>query len=753
MTRGLWIALGTLAVLAMLAAWELRVDTDARGLLGPGDRIAEALDAPQGRTLTLAVIDPDAAKRSMIAKEIAARIQSSPLVAHVLLAPEAPSPALLDWLWRHRFVLAPPSPADFRPENMAAEMSRARAALTTALGGALADRFLLDPTGSFRRLVGALSGIDSGQGLTVEHGIFQSRDGAAALLFIVLADRPFEVERQRRLDAELTASVEERGAESLLVGPRSVSARISDEIAARSRSAAIIAGALVLLWLATVLRSARLVLVCLLPLGIGLSVAVLAVGLAFGGVHVVALGFGGALVGLAMDYPVHLLGHGSSARYRRRARRNVLAGAVTTAIAFLALLGSGIPALMQVGVFVTCGLLAAAACSVALVAREAGAALELAPAPRRPIGIPWKPVLLLAAGLASAGILSSSWGDASQRLVEVPAPIVRDIERMDRLVDLPSGRYRVDVSAETLGALLERQAWLQGPLDAASRGGGFSDADMLAARLPARPAEPALVGSAAFSRAVAAALAEAGLAAGFREDVVAAYEAARAAPPLGPKALEPVLGLAAFVRLIRAEGGLLHAPVRFWDVSDPGRLASALDQAPAGVRYVDEETAISAVLGALRGRVAGWMALGVAGGFLFLFILLRRAGTVAELAGSCVAAGLLSMALASLLAGGVSVFHVAAFALVIGIGIDYGLFLTLSMNGEQFAAAARSVFVCATTTLIAFLTMALSGVAVLEHIGTVVSAGVVLMVAVHLLRRPRGIEAQGPETRGLEASE
>ena len=749
MTRGLWLALAALVVLAALAIRDLRLESDARGLLGPGDRIAEALDAPQGRTLTLAVIDPDPARRSMIAKEVAASARSSPLVSQLHLAPEAPSPALLDWLWRHRFVLAPPGPADFRAESMAAEMSRARAALTTALGGALADRFLLDPTGSFRRLVEALSD-GHRQGLTVEHGVFQSRDGAAALVFVVLADRPFDVESQRRFDAELRASIEARGGEALLIGPRSVSARVSEQIAGRSKTVAIVAGALVLLWLAAVLRSARLVLLCLLPLGIGLSLGVLAVGFAFGGVHVVALGFGGALVGLAMDYPVHLLGHGSSGAHRRRARRNVLAGAATTAIAFLALLGSGIPALMQTGVFVACGLLAAAACSVALVSRAPRTALDLAPPLRGPLETRWKSALLLAAGLAAGGMLSLTWGDASQRLVEVPAPIVRDIQRMDGLVDLPSGRYRIDVSAETLGTVLERQARLRAPLDAAARDGAFSRADMLAARLPARPAEPAFAGSAAFSGAVSEALADAGLAASFREEIVAAYEAARDVPPLGPRDLAPVLGFAPVAQLIRVEEGLLHAPVRLWDVTDPARIASAAEEAGAGVAFVDEEAAISAALGALRGDVTGWVALGAAGGFLFLFILLRPARAVAELAGSCLVAGLLSMALAGFVAGGVSVFHVAAFALVIGIGIDYGLFLTLSMNRQDFTAAIRTVFVCATTTLIAFLAMALSRVTVLEHIGTVVSAGVVLMVAVHLLRRPRGIEARGPATRGPE---
>lgn len=736
----LWLAAAGLAALAALAAWSLRVDSDARGLLGAEQRLAAGLDTPHGRMLTLAVIDADREKRSEVAREVAREIRKSPLVARVFSAPEAPPGDLLDWLWRYRFVLAPPAAADLEAASMAAELSRARTALTSVLGGALADRFLLDPTGSFRRVVAALSGA-AGQGPSVAHGILQSRDDSAALLFILLADQPLDVARQSHFDAGLTAMVEERGAEALLVGPRSVSARISEEIAGRAKAAALIACALVLAWLAAVLRSAPLVLVCLLPLGIGLSVAVLTVGLAFGSVHVVALGFGGALVGLALDYPVHLLGHGASAAHRARARRNVLAGAATTAIAFLALIGSGIPALMQVGVFVASGLIAAAACSVGLVRGQPDARLRVLPALRRSVAARWKVPLLLAAALVAAGILALASGRAPQRLLDIPAPIVRDIERMDTLVDLPSGRYRIEVSAGALQEVLDLQARLAAPLDAARRAGAFSRTDMLAARLPPRPASSILIGPTDFSRAAESALAAAGLAASFRKPVVDAYIGARETAPLKPDALAPLLRLAPLAQLIRADGETLHAPVRLWDVTDPRRISAAIDELGLpGVRFVDQEAVISASLDVLRGRVAGWMVLGAAAGILFLLVVLRPAAAVAELAGSCVVAGLVSAALAGMIAGGISVFHVAAFALVIGIGIDYGLFLTLSRGSEEYVAAARSVLVCATTTLIAFLTMALSGVTVLEHIGTAVSLGVVLMLAVHVLRRPKGFE-------------
>ena len=90
-----------------------------------------------------------------------------------------------------------------------------------------------------------------------------------------------------------------------------------------------------------------------------------------------------------------------------------------------------------------------------------------------------------------------------------------------------------------------------------------------------------------------------------------------------------------------------------------------------------------------------------------------------------------------LVGGGIGLFHVMALALVIGIGIDYGLLLTLSGDGAQFGAAVRSVLLCATTTLIGFITMALSGVGVLEDIGTTVAIGVLAMLATSAVRSHR----------------
>jgi predicted exporter len=715
-----------------LALGVVRVDTDARALLGADAATAGALDTAEGRALTLAIVHPDRDRRSAIAQEIARDLATDPLVRRVTLAP-APFEAMIDWLWRHRFALAPPAGNAFTPAALSSELRRARAALTDA-AAPFAGRYLLDPTGSFRRLV---EGLAAAHGmLPVHDGVPQARDDSAALVFVELAERPFDIAAQSAFDDRLRARVAEAGAEALLVGPRTVSAATSAEIAGRATVSTLVASALLLLWLAAALRSAKGILACLLPAALGLAVAALGVQLAFGSVHVLALGFGGALMGLALDYPLHLMAHRPGAE-AAHARRCVRVGAATTAIAFLALMVAGIPAIGQVGAFVAAGL-----------ATAAGAALWMGAAPAAPpTAIAWSalPVLrfrsklgVLAAIACVAGV--GVWllpAKGADRLTELPARVRADISRLARMVDLPSGRHRVEVSGASLAEVLDAQARLAPVLEAARTDGNLARFDMLAARLPARPAARDLPPPDELSAALAGPLAQAGLRPDFRAEIVEAYREALAGRDVRPADM-PDAELTSVGAPIRREGDGFLAPVLLWGLGDPPALergVAALGD-PA-IRFVDQGAEILRGFERMTARVRLCVAIGAAAALGFLVAAIRRPRAVAEIAAGCVVAALLTAFLAGLVGGGIGLFHVMALALVIGIGIDYGLLLTLSGDGPQFGAAVRSVLLCATTTLIGFITMALSGVGVLEDIGTTVAIGVLAMLATSAVRSHR----------------
>ncbi len=732
------IVLALVVATGVLALATVRIDTDARALLGADAATAGALDTAEGRALTLAIVLPGRARRSAIARDIAKDLATDPMVERVALAP-APSESVLDWLWLHRFALAPPPDSAFAPAAMTAELQRARQVLTDAGAAPFAGRYLLDPTGSFRRLVESLTAARATVPVPVQEGVPQALDDSAALLFIELAAQPFDTAAQSAFDERLRARVSAAGAEPLLVGPRTISAAVSAGIAERSTVSTLVASALLLLWLAFALRSAKGLLACILPPALGLAVAAIVVQLAFGSVHVLALGFGGALMGLALDYPLHLMTHAPGPE-AAHARRCVRTGAATTAIAFLALLIAGIPAIGQVGVFVAAGLAAAAGAALwmgsGLPAARAAASWPALAAPR----LRHKLAVLVAIGIAAASGVWLLPTKGADRLTELPAAVRADIARLDRMVDLPSGRHRIEVDGASLTEVLDRQARLVPVLERARDARSLARFDMLAARLPERPATHDLPTPAHLSASLAGPLAEAGLRPGFRADILDAYRKALVGRTVRPGDL-PIADLPALAELIRREGHALRASTLLWDVGDPqalGRAVAALGD-PA-IRFVDAGAEIVGGFDRLAGRVRLCVAVGAVAALGFLLAAVRRVRAVAEIAAGCIAAALLTACLAGLAGGGLGVFHIMALALVVGIGIDYGLLLTLVGDDAQFAGAVRSVLLCATTTLIAFIIMALSGVGVLEDVGTTVAIGVLAMLAVGLVRgdRPEG---------------
>ncbi len=188
---------------------------------------------------------------------------------------------------------------------------------------------------------------------------------------------------------------------------------------------------------------------------------------------------------------------------------------------------------------------------------------------------------------------------------------------------------------------------------------------------------------------------------------------------------------------------MLRGTALLWDVADAPALATAVaGLGDPAIRLVDQGAEFARGFDRLAGRVRLCVLLGAAAALGYLLAAVRRPRAVVEIAAGCLAAALLTACAASLIGGGLSVFHVMALALVIGIGIDYGLLLTLSGDEAQRGAAVRSVLLCATTTLIGFITMALSGVGVLEDIGTTVAIGVVAVAAINMIRGGRGTAAR-----------
>lgn len=730
--RRWWLAWGLLVLLAAAAALTVEPRADAASIFGAERAGANLLDTVEGRSLTIAIVSQDRAARGAVARRVADALGPDPAIDWLSAGPVAPEAGMLDWLWQHRFRLAPPASEDLSPEAMAARLTEAQAALTRAEGMVIAPYLLRDPTGSFARVLERM--LSPRQALAHRDGIWQAQDDSAALIFATLADRPYDVSATGDLTARIRALAAQEGLRAFVIGPRAVAADISRQTERAAIWASGLAGALLLAWLCVVLRRPWAVLACLLPLAIGFGAAALTVQLFFGSVHVLALGFGGALMGLAIDYPLHLLSHPSQAQ--RRARHLVLLGAGTTAIAFLSLSGAGLPAFAEIGVFVATGLLSAALITRLLLS-GAEAPIRVLPFERWLWRLPLKPLVALllacAGGYLVLGLEPSERRPADEpRLAALPKAVEADLAALRKMLALPSGRHRLIVEGTSAEEVLQRQEALAPVLAQAVDQGLISGFQMLGRSLPSIQTQEALVlpDRAIFTARASEALAAAGMASDFAATLGADYLAAVQAPAIVPDDLQQFAATRPLAARLQNRGGRWSERVALFDVFAEGKLATMVQKlGPPGAIWTNTASTLNAELAALKTRVLSWLGIGAALAFGFLMLVSRAPWGSMTIALSCAGALGVTVLVLTLSTGPLGIFQIMALILVVGIGVDYGIFLTLDEQAR--VDAARSCGLCAVSTLLAFGAMAFSASPVLAEIGLTVSLGVIAMLGLH----------------------
>ena len=221
----------------------------------------------------------------------------------------------------------------------------------------------------------------------------------------------------------------------------------------------------------------------------------------------------------------------------------------------------------------------------------------------------------------------------------------------------------------------------------------------------------------------------------FRADAVAPFvqdvEAARAAPPL---AASDLAGTALGVRLsslLGRDADGVYAVVPLRGLHDAAALAARVDALhDPRIAWFDLRAEAAAMLAAYRHQALASTAAGVALIGVVLAAGLRSPLRAALVLAPVIAAALLAAGL--LVASGVAltIFHLVALLLVVGIGVNYALFAERALRRDDEAPrAVRTLLVVSATTLCAFATLAASSIPVLRALGLTVCTGVVACLA------------------------
>ena len=745
------------------------------------------------RTIVVAISGPKIEDATAASARIGDALASQPGVAWVSAGPRPDvAEVVRDLYFPVRHLMLSDDPEREIPDRLGGDLRGEAAALKRALGGPFAPLVKAvaaeDPLMAFPGLLRRLRD-SANPTLDVRGGQFVSRDGESAILFVGTEAPAFEVARQAPVLAAIErefAAAQSRAAGALEL-EMSALARfaIRSERAIRrdvTRLSVLSALGVAALFLA-IFRSLRLVAVASLPLAAALLSGTVVVLALEGRIHGMTLAFGGALVGVCIDYPIHLLSHwwcedaathtgDDASRALTRVWPGIRLGAATSFVGFAALAGSGFPGIREIGIFAGAGIVGSVAVTWGVVpllvprgrarslardrASRFAAALERAVASvsahrGRAALLPIAAFALLLVSLPRL-----SFTDDVAVLSPVDPAIAAEEARVRARVLGPATSRVVVTLGEDEEQALRRNDAVAGVLREQLEAGRLDGFRSLHAFVWSRDLQERNWRAFSSSPALAPRLASALEAEGFRPEAFAPFEASLAAAPeplvLADLRASPVGDWVRPFLLPREPGEPFAIATLLRGARDHEAIESAL-RAVDGALFFDQLALLEDGYRGLRETALRFLALGVLGVLALLALHFRSLATTAiALVPSLAAAATTAGALA-LLGGELNLVHLFGLLLVLAIGVDYGVFLAETVRrGEGVGATALSIALACATSVLALGMLAFSENPALRALGATTGLGVLssLALGVALLallaprRTPHALDIQAP---------
>lgn len=719
------------------------------------------------RTLMMGITGGDAAQRAAGSKALAAALRRSGLFEQVSNGENDAWADIGRWVFERRYTLSPAiAPERFEAEGLREAIDETLSLLGTPAGALVKPILTSDPTGETRRIAEAL--IPAGAPRT-QDGVWVGRSEPRAVLMASTRAPGADLDAMQVAIARIHAEFAPLAAQGLTLQLTGAPVFAVDSRAGIEREVHLLAAA------GTVLMSALLLVAfaslaalgtALLPVASGVAAGIAAVGLVFGNVHGVTLGFGSTLIGEAVDYAIYYLiqarGHGGQGDgWRHWLRENwptVRLGLLTSVCGFAALLFSGFPGLQQLGVFSIAGLLAAVATTRWLMpvlmpdgARGLGLRRQLGRAARGLFGwLPRTRAIWLALGIFAAVAMlarGAIWGTELASLSPInPALLALDASlRADLGADDGGALVAVQGAdaetvlqrAEAVGTRLDRL------IDAGTLAGYSSVARFLPSLATQQQRRAALPAPDALRQALADASVDSPLPAARLQAFLDAVEQARQRPDDTPaQAASGALAPLVNALLLQGADGRWTAllPLTPADPAkgiDAGRVRAALTGLE-GVEMIDIGIELKRVYQRYLGEAQAQALIGAAAVIGLIALSLRSPRRVVAVCQPLLLAVLLTMGGCAALGVPLGILHLIGLLLVVAVGSNYALFFDLLRDQPQPDDDTLASLALANLTLVlSFALLAFSAIPALSAMGRVVAPGALLALLLSAAFAPR----------------
>lgn len=754
MRTGWWVPVLWLAVIGC-GTWftttQLSIHNELGDLLPQGSTSTQSLLLSQvrtglsGRLILLALEGGSPDELADISKLLGESLRGNQRLGFVGNGTQIWSKEEQALLFRGRYFLSRTVTADtFSESSLRRALEQRLDDLRSPLALLIKDSIPSDPTGEILEILHSWSGWDAPEKY---RGVWMSADHKRALLVVETRASGFDADAQESVHQEIRAAFRQQAGDSvtpirlLMSGPGVFAAEIQRMIEREVWWLSTGAATFVLLFLFVSYRSPWLVLLTLVPITSGIVAGMIAVNVWFGFVHGITLGFGITLLGVVDDYPIHLFSHMKAGSSPHTVMRTIWPtmrlSVLTTAIGFSALLFAGYPALAQLGLLAVVGLLTAAFVTrwvlpfcihPGFAPREIRSGI-FSRVDRLAKGRALVPIVLV---LATFVLI---WSDTPfwQQDLGALTPLSDDQKHLDQQLrqelGVPDVRDLLVIEGSTEEDLLEKAEAVMPKLEGLRQGGILAGYDIVSRYLPSRRLQQvrqqALPERAILEKNLAAAQKGLPFTPGLFGPFVAAVEEARSQEPIDREAFRGMmLGMKLeSLMFMSQDRWVTVVPLR--GVVDRQQLATKVAQwGDAVVKYVDLKEETTQLMTAYRNRTVQLLGAGAAAIAIALVFGLRSIILVWRVITPIMCSLIVVAAVLRAIGESLSLFHVATFLLVIGLGLDYALFFNRPDGTEAERTKTNfGLFVCSTTTILVFGALALSKIPVLHAIGLTAACG------------------------------
>jgi predicted exporter len=678
-------------------------------------------------------------------------------------------------LFRYRYLLSPNITADHFSAQTLTKVFQQRL-LDLSSPFALFNKQLLpkDPTNEIGVLTRQLLAQDKTHR---QYGVWVSPDKQRALLLAETRAPGYALEAQQEAITAIRSAFDQLTVEAIssekittdkvkkdnaglhliLSGPAVFATNSRNQIQWEVTILSISASAAVMLILWLAYRSLPLVFINAIPLVSALLVASAGLTLMYGPIHGITLAFGITVIGVAIDYPIHLFSHLSGKRGVSDEFKiiwpTMRLGVLTTVVGYSAMTTTNFSGLAQLGWFAIIGLLTAA-----LVTRWV--IPSLLPQCYSPIQQPTIPkpfsallhpgrsaiVVSLLIGVSAAVVVvlksSTLWENDLSALSPIPEQQLRLDRRLRDDMGAPDASHLILLSAPNAEAALRQSESLLPWLNDLIQQDAISGFDAASRYLPSQrrqlERQALLPKKTQLEHALDQALQDLPFKQAKFYPFVQAVAQAKTMPPVTLAHLQgSALGIKVGSLLFAREAGWT-ALILLYGVNNSELITASMPQ-QSNIVYLNFKQATTQLIQGFRSEALlrmQWAALFI---FLVLAIGIRTPLRLGAALLPVVLAITATVAILLAMDQSLSLFNLVALLLVFGIGIDYGLFFSGLFNSRQESDVRmrqrtfHALSVCALSTVSVFGILSLSAVPVLQDIGITVWIGVLLSFIFALL--------------------